>query len=502
MNETCTHFTAVCPGCQVGLKVKNKYNGQWVRCQHCNQKFHAMVSGAVASSESTASDPAAAASIKDVNGSRLKIACPGCATTLKPRAEYAGRNIRCGKCGRKFRVEGQPPAPRDGALIAEGAPAAAVAWLIQTTNALAERNQRLRGRQRELRHALLQLQAEVQQIAPQDRGTDGDHALGELKRLHDELRVDLDLLKHRLESEEAQPAPVEQGLAAFQQRHDELNAAIDGLKQLIEADDRPERHDRALAELSRRHDESRRSIEQLQTQLQTADAEQRNGIKSQLDELTAAIDDLKARLHTVEAEAQAPRHDEALSGLNSRHDDLTDAIGRLAARLQEIEADARTPRQDEALSGLRARHDELTAVIERLQNRIQGIEAETQAPRHDEVLDGLKSRHDELTVAIDLLNDRVQTLADDDRAASRDQDVADLKSRHDDLRRAIDLLTKQAAAQPTLVEQGLAAFQQRHDELNTAIDGLKQLIEADDRPERHDRARRTQPAPRRIPPIH
>ena len=275
----------------------------------------------------------------------------------------------------------------------------------------------------------------------------------------------------------AQPTLVEQGLAAFQQRHDELNAAIDGLKQRIEADDRPERHDRALAELSRRHDESRRSIEQLQNQLQTADAEQRNGIKSQLDELTAAIDDLKARLHTVEAEARAPRHDEALSGLNSRHDDLNAAVGRLAARLQEIETEARAPRHDAALSSLSSRHEELTAAVDDLKAQVRKIQAEATTTPTDDARPDPTPRLDALSREIDDLKGRFEA---EDRPGGADQ-LERVLGRQDELSAAILELKAQveaagAGAQPPPSVQEFAMVRTRGDEAMREIDLLKMRL--------------------------
>ena len=39
MSEMPSHFKAVCPNCQVGLRIPLSYSGSNVRCKHCDHKF-------------------------------------------------------------------------------------------------------------------------------------------------------------------------------------------------------------------------------------------------------------------------------------------------------------------------------------------------------------------------------------------------------------------------------------------------------------------------------
>jgi chromosome segregation ATPase len=449
MNDICSHFTTACPGCLVELKINSKYSGQWVRCQHCDKKFQATTP------DSTATETSQAPPTED--GSRLNVACPSCATMLSVRAKYAGRNIRCSGCGHKFQVNGQASVPSGDSSLAS---------LTEATAELTAKQTRLRDRQRELRRALLQLHSEVQRIAAQTPEADGERAVGELKRLHDELRTDLDLLKQRVEAA-PQPAPAEHDLAPFQQRHDELAAAFDDLKRRIESDARPAQFDRDLAELWQGHDESSRLIAQLQAQIRSvedAEAEQRDAFQARRDEFNAAIDDLKAQVRAVEAEARAPRADEHRDVIEHRHNALTTAIERLEGRIQGLEADARPAQLDHGLAELARRHDLL------------------------------HGRSDDLAAAINDLNDRVRAIADDERTSQRDQDVADLTRRHDALKHAVDLLTERTDAHHAQRGRDLDDAQQRHDlllnrhdELAAAIDDLKRRIESDERPAQFDR---------------
>ena len=177
MNDTPAHFIAVCPNCLLGLRVNYEYSGRLVRCRHCDQAFRPFSPdfGSASGSAEYAVGPVGAPEEQ----SDLVVSCPKCATTLSVRARYAGRNVRCGGCQHKFRVDpdaaapGHPPDPGvDDPASADpeertpdpDAKRSDLARLTEEVAALRDRNDMLLRRYDDLMSEVDDLKAQIQQL--------------------------------------------------------------------------------------------------------------------------------------------------------------------------------------------------------------------------------------------------------------------------------------------------------------------------------------------------
>src|SRR5271166_4395052 len=103
MSEMASHFLAVCPNCLVGLNVPLAYSGSNVRCKHCEHKFRALPPDQFMTPPS-AEFPAATLPSSGSPIERLSLVCPNCSTLLSVRSALAGHYVRCKHCNHKFHV--------------------------------------------------------------------------------------------------------------------------------------------------------------------------------------------------------------------------------------------------------------------------------------------------------------------------------------------------------------------------------------------------------------
>jgi uncharacterized protein YbaR (Trm112 family) len=172
MNETPSHFIAVCPSCLAGLKVNYEYSGKLVRCRFCDEAFRPFSPdfGEAGGSAEYAVGPVSAPE----DESELIVACPSCTTTLSVRSRYAGKHVRCGACRCKFLVdpESAVPAgvdPPDPAEPDDRTPdpdvrRSELARLAEEVAALRERVELLQGRNDELRREVEDLRVQVRRL--------------------------------------------------------------------------------------------------------------------------------------------------------------------------------------------------------------------------------------------------------------------------------------------------------------------------------------------------
>ena len=117
MDETPSQFIAVCPNCQISLRIKYAWSGRHVRCKHCNHKFQAL---APDFPPAPSHDESAAVDVLMVNSISSEVdrmvVCPSCSASLRVRSTYAGRYVRCGHCEEKFLVPSVVQAQRQANL--------------------------------------------------------------------------------------------------------------------------------------------------------------------------------------------------------------------------------------------------------------------------------------------------------------------------------------------------------------------------------------------------
>ncbi len=107
MNDTQTHFVAVCPHCSTALKIRRVFVGQQVQCKHCEKAFVAEDAGLPGTVET---GEAAAHPVQTPStGERIVVTCPTCQTTLSVRRIYIGRQVRCKQCDDTFLVSDPTP---------------------------------------------------------------------------------------------------------------------------------------------------------------------------------------------------------------------------------------------------------------------------------------------------------------------------------------------------------------------------------------------------------
>jgi uncharacterized protein YbaR (Trm112 family) len=185
MNETPSHFIAVCPSCLARLKVNYEYSGKLVRCRFCDEAFRPFSPdfGEAAGSAEYAVGPVA----PPEDESELIVACPSCETTLSVRSRYAGRYVRCGACREKFLVDAgsaasaggdvhvDPPDPgeQDDRTPDPDVRRSELARLAEEVVALRERVDLLLGRNEELRREVESLRAQVRRLESDREAADG-----------------------------------------------------------------------------------------------------------------------------------------------------------------------------------------------------------------------------------------------------------------------------------------------------------------------------------------
>ncbi len=108
MNDTQTHFVAVCPHCSTALRIRRVFAGQQVQCKHCEKTFVAedAESPGTAGSVDGGASPSAPTSAQS---ERIVVTCPTCQTNLSVRRVYIGQQVRCKQCDETFLVT-DPPA--------------------------------------------------------------------------------------------------------------------------------------------------------------------------------------------------------------------------------------------------------------------------------------------------------------------------------------------------------------------------------------------------------
>jgi uncharacterized protein (DUF983 family) len=114
-------ITTNCPGCHAPGKVPETFVGRQVKCRKCGQPF--TVTRTANPPSAAPAEPAATPAAPET----IEIRCGGCAAIGKAPVAFAGRQVKCRKCGQPVQVApsgptAPPPAPEIAASQPESLP--------------------------------------------------------------------------------------------------------------------------------------------------------------------------------------------------------------------------------------------------------------------------------------------------------------------------------------------------------------------------------------------
>jgi len=360
MNETRTHFIAVCPNCSASLRVNRKHIGQDVICNHCKHTFRAGKTDepiTPSSGEGMAGPSIQPAPPTD----RIAVQCPSCQTTLSVRRVYIGNQVRCKQCGDTFIVS----------VPAQPQPEPAVSAL----------------------EGFLATSSPQRDIERESHGTETERET--LRSQHDQLLADHERL---------------------QAAHDQLDAKHNGLKSELERlktdNERIKTGDDLLkteyARLSEHTDRLTTELDTIRACLDTISPEEVRPLAEERESLTAEVKRLRVEIDSLLAERPARAHLTA---------ELAHRDGELkAARAERDLLTKQIAQRDNELKAARAERDLLTKQIAQRDNELKAARAERdllteQIAQRDKDLNGARAERDLLTKQI--------SQGDDDLEAAR-----------------------------------------------------------------------------------
>ena len=319
MSEMPSHFEAVCPNCQAGLRIPLSYSGSNVRCKHCEHKFL----------------------VKKIEGLPAQIGY------ADPESNLVDR------------LSGQPEGPQSA--DAEPRTAEQQPKFASELAAIREENERLGARLKTLEQDHAGIQSERDLLLVQLEELRGDHARlrseheqdrQEQQKLRDEIASIRDALGGLspaeivvLRDERQSLGDENQGLhEQVQSPRTELSSGL-GLAQIVADREEEIRLARLQAE------ELNQRIEQLDDRL--------NGVHGELDQLGEQLRNLQAQLSNMDAQRdelneRIAHHAQALDASHVRSDELAEQLRQrdheLATKLDELERLAALRQADAAES--------------------------------------------------------------------------------------------------------------------------------------------------------
>jgi predicted Zn finger-like uncharacterized protein len=453
MNETQTHFVAVCPHCSTSLRVRREFHGQQVRCKRCDQVFlaeEAVEPGIMAPGEEKAIPPNAPPPQED----RLVMTCPSCQTPLSIRRAYIGRQVRCKQCDHPFLV--QDPATGGGLLDDPGDRNGAEAptsdpKLQAAHDRLAAENQQLQAAYSRLLATHDQLAAATEQPRAQhDRlAAESQQLLTEhdqLQAAHDQLRTEHDRVKTEYDQLQAEHGQVKTEHGQLQAEHDRVKTEYDQFRE-------------QLNQVSADREAIRAELGEIAPADVRPLAEERTSLRAEVDRLRDDIRVLHDEQSTRDlAAGERERQWEADLGAARAE------AGRLAERLKQREDELETARTEQDRLGVDRQH--ALEEAERLRTAL----AEHESVIRDQV-DQLRAETEQLQAERDRLSREIEHLRhslDQAEQTGRDEqarlnaELASLAERH-----------RQLQDQHEATKQACKDYQERNQELREDLARLR-----------------------------
>jgi chromosome segregation ATPase len=435
MNDSQTHFIAVCPQCSTALKIRRVFAGQQVKCKHCEQKFVAEdtdAPGTTGSVEAGATPSSATSSQKE----RIVVTCPNCHSALSVRRVYIGRQVRCKQCDDTFLVSD----PTVGDMpSADSRPER-----VETDGGHAAVQVEISRRNQELKAAHDQLQAQIDRHSSENQ---------ELKAANDQLQVEVDRLAseyHRIRDEHETLQASHKGSSSDNQQ---LRSALDRIRT---------EHDRLLHELDRATTE----LNAFRADLGGIAPAEVGPLVQERDVLTAEADRLRGEIRILREEQTA--RDRTIGERERQWDtDLNTAraeVERLEALLQRREADLESARAEQDRLGMERQRacDETERLRAALAERDQVTEGEG---------DRLRGEADRLRIEGDQLRGEIEGLRGDlaDAEQGRRDGIARIEAQLAGLAEQHRRLQEQHEA----AERSSQEHQERNQELRAELDRLR-----------------------------
>jgi predicted Zn finger-like uncharacterized protein len=280
-------------------------------------------------------EAAGAASPPPAGADRLALDCPHCGLALRVRREYAGRQVRCGKCGQKFTVPraAEPAASAGGRA---GAPAS--------------------GPEPDLFDQLYAAQDEARSVVPPPRPMDAaEEQLAALGGECDRLRVELELLRREQESSESEREPIRAD-------RDALRAEVDRLRGKLARSESGREGDR---EAARKLAAELAAIRDALGPISPAEV---GTLREEHAAFRSQADDLRGRVQSLESELSA--RGELVEALGRRDEELRTARGEAERAREEV---GQLERDLEAAHGGR---EELARELQSLRDQLAGVQGE------------------------------------------------------------------------------------------------------------------------------
>ena len=490
MVETPSQFIAVCPNCQISLRIKYAWSGRNVRCKHCNHKFQALAPDFPPAPSHDESAPAVLM-VNSISSEvdRMSVVCPSCSASLRVRSIYAGRYVRCGQCEEKFLIPSVVQAQRQANLTSMDA------------NLLNQLNGKL-----EHPHADLQSREAASAVSESERET----VRGVLSRIladfgilqEDRVRIRMErntiraqfkrlrgkyeLLKSERDNDRSEYQRLGAELATIREALGALTAEDIGILKVDRESLRRDR-DRIVAELGTLRED--RNAIQLERDSIQAQLEQ---LGDELDRLRSEHDQQRQEHHRQGAELATIR--EALGAstaedigiLKVDHESLRRERDRIVAELGTLREDRNAIQaqrdsiqaQLEQLGGeldrLRSEHDQ-----QRQEHHRQGAELatirEALEPFTPGEISSLKAERESFKTETDRLREQVQTLRGELSARGN---PAELLAQRDDEIHSARVLGDQLKEQIRHLEAALEGAQADRDQLNQEVRDKHDQLEA------------------------
>ena len=503
MVETPSQFIAVCPNCQISLRIKYAWSGRHVCCKHCDHKFQALAPDF----PPAPSHDESAAAVLMVNSissevDRMSVVCPGCSASLRVRSIYAGRYVRCAHCEEKFLVPSvvqaqrqanltsvdadllnqlngklehphADPQPREAArAVSESEPETVrevLSRMLADFGTLQEDRVRIRMERNTIRAQLKKLRGKYELLKSERDNDRSEHQrlgaeyatisealgaltpedIGILKIDHESLRRERDRIVAELGTLREDCNAIQLERDSIQAQHEQLGGELDRLRS--EHDQQQQEHHRQGAELAT----IREALEPFTPgEINSLKAE-REFFKTETDRLREQVKTLRGELSVRgnPAELLAQRDDEIRSA-RVLGDQLKEQIRHLEAALEGAQAD-----RDQLNQEVRDQHDQLAAArarCDRLSERIHERDEalESSHAKLEEIARQLRGRDDELSgklAELERLTEQLQAALNDAKQlrttlAQREQEVRlESHQRHaqvDDLHRTLDEAVK------------------------------------------------------------
>ena len=298
MVETPTKFIAVCPNCQISLRIKYAWSGCRVCCKHCNHKFQALAPDFPPAP--SLDESAAAALIVNLISSevdRMSVVCPSCSASLKVQSIYAGRYVRCGQCEKKFLVPSVVQAQRQANLTSIDAN------LLNQLNGQFE-HFHADPQRREAARAVSESEREAV------RGMLG-RILADFGTLHedrDRIRLERNTIRARFKKLRGKYELLKSERDNDRSEHQRLGAELVTIREALGAST-PE----DIGILKADHESLRRDRDRIVAELGTL-REDRNAIQSQRDSIQAQLEQLRGELDRLGSEHDQERQEHRRQG--------------------------------------------------------------------------------------------------------------------------------------------------------------------------------------------